>query len=368
MLTDKQVDSARTYNQGQSFTVGQIKVIQIVIGAKQTGVFNEETIKKVFTYQLKNDIPADGKIWRNDRGDTWPVISSDMQHIAVTPTNDLVFGVWVDDSYKKVSTDKYLTKLKDLGITRLAIMVNKMNVSNKGPLWKLRWSIDKFIKFAKKAKKYDFSLVLTCWPRPDIHQINCMLEDIEEFAKVENVHAIEYDAEGNWKGRHLVGFHSMVEAGIYLADKTRRLNHLTNTNFEVTTFPNHIENSRRATLACFADTLLVQAYSVAHRKRSGKNWSVPLTHRYGPGKMQEWAMGMATHVPGLRKSIGCGLAVYDQRFSQCGPSNAVERAILAAISCGADEIRFWSSKWIIGARRSIYMESFLKEFLKGLVE
>lgn len=71
-----QIDAALSYNRDQGFSADEIELIQQVVGALVHGDWDGETVRAVADWQRANDIPVDGKVWRNPRGNSWPRIQS----------------------------------------------------------------------------------------------------------------------------------------------------------------------------------------------------------------------------------------------------------------------------------------------------
>lgn len=360
-MKDTEVQVALAYNVRQGFTAAEIVVIQAVVGVEQLGAWDEDTIIGVAQFQEQEDIEPDGKVWRSDRGNTWPVIKAEaIEDTSIPP--GFKIGMWVDDAPKTVLKPGYLHKAQDLGITSLALMLNKANTRPDLPPWELRWKATDLEKVCQAAHDLGMEIALTMWPQPSKKQLETMMADLMPLMGLPGLVAIEVDTEGNWHPRFLDGFSDMVNAGRYLAT---RMFEATNAapgiiRTELTTFPSHTENGPDAVVAKFMNALLVQCYSVRHRERKNGKWEVPWSHRYGPGKMQEWGMGRAALVPGQRTSIACGIAAWDQEgWPGHTPEQAMSKAMRTAVACGATEARLWSSKWFVGHLAQQYVQNYL---------
>ncbi|MEE8584549.1 MAG: hypothetical protein V3T83_06815 [Acidobacteriota bacterium] len=84
----------------------------------------------------------------------------------------------------------------------------------------------------------------------------------------------------------------------------------------------------------------------------------PWGARLGPGDMQRLGIGLARRVGGPQ--IACGLAAYHQdRYPDHSADEAMQTALDAVAASGVEEIRYWSSKWIIGGVQNDYSKAFL---------
>jgi len=357
-----EIEDALAYNKRQGFTFNEILLIQGVCGADETGEWDTNTVIAIACYQEQEDIEPDGKVWRNDRGNTWPVIKSDSIEASLVPAT-LKLSLWLDDAPKKIATPEYFDKLLELGVTNVALMINRANTRPELPPWELRWREDKIRRATELAAERSITSVLTIWPQPNKLVIDASMKDIEQLIVLPGVEALEVDTEGNWRQWALDGFPNMKEAGRYLALKMREVCELNgHAHTELTTFPSHTENGPDAVVAKFMDVLLTQCYSTSSRKRNGEDWAVPWSHRYGPGRMQDWGMARAALVPGTRKHLACGLAAWEQEgWPGVQPQAAMAKAMQAAIAGGAAEIRLWSSKFVVGHRHNGYSEQFCRD-------
>lgn len=85
---------------------------------------------------------------------------------------------------------------------------------------------------------------------------------------------------------------------------------------------------------------------------------------YGPGGMQRLTLDRALAVPGVGNPNGpivsCGLAAYDQVWPGKPGEEAMHAAYKAACTFTPFEIRFWSSKWVLGGQMNGYASRFIK--------
>jgi hypothetical protein len=360
-LSDEKFREAMTYNENQGFSNREILMIQKTLEVKEkTGSWNEQTIYSIARFQEGNGITPDGKIWRSNKGDTWPFI----RYLAIETAEideSIELGVWCDCLAKNVLKKKYFRKLKSLNIKTLALMINESNTIEENIPFKVRWKKSELKKAANLAEEFDINLVYTVWPRPDKNLIDEIFIFLKNNADLRKLKAIEMDAEGNWDVKFLKGFKDMLSASNYL---NRMLDDFCKNKIrkDLTTFPAHKENCNQAQLSKYMDCLFPQAYSVRNRK----NHLVSISHRLGPGNLQNWALSRTELVPNFQnKILGCGLSIYDQYgFEGLSPEEALYLAARTAVVLGATELKFWSSKYLLGKMANNYSENFFKSLKK----
>lgn len=263
--------------------------------------------------------------------------------LAAADAAKLKVGVWIDCPLTQVD-EAYAQRLRDLGITEGAIMVNQSNTRASDEPWRLLAPETTIVRAARALRGAGIEVVLTCWPRPAGAQLAMLHEDMKTLMRETKANAIEVDVEANWHPRYLEkrAYADMKVASKALATVLRDC--AAGARVELNTFPLHHENSAGAYLAPLCDVLVPQAYSVC--ERDGKK--IPWDHEYGPGRMQRLAMSRAreTGCP----SITLGLAAYEQRFEGHTHEEAMAEAVRAARELGVTRVRYWSSKWIVGRR------------------
>jgi hypothetical protein len=249
-------------------------------------------------------------------------------------------GVWVDCPFTKIDKS-YARRLRSLGITEACLMVNVMNTTPSSAPWKLRGSHGAITTTARILREVGLDVVLTCWPRPSRSQLDELLADMAELMRTTKAVALEVDCEANWTPRFLEGFETMDEAARALVETLRTA--AAGARVEMTTFPLHAENGAKAQIAPLVDAVFPQAYSVNERS----NKPVPWDHPFGPGNMQALTLEHArkTGAP----VIGLGLAAYEQRWAGHTREEAMGVAVKRARELGVRHVRYWSSKWIVGA-------------------
>lgn len=256
----------------------------------------------------------------------------------------LTIGAWVDDAFARVDAD-YAKRFREAGLTEAALMCNRMNATSGSPAWELREKPAAIARAAYRLRDAGVSIILTCWPRPDTVQLRTLESDMRALVEAIDPEAIEVDVEANWHRRHLRGFRTMAEASAELVAVLRRLAG-GKRRVELTTYTYHQENGPGALVAPHVDLLLPQAYSVTERGGSPVAWDSDL----GPGRMQALTLERAAQTGAPASALtACGLAAYEQRWPGVRPEVSMQRALDEARSRGVNRVRYWSSKWIVGA-------------------
>lgn len=200
----------------------------------------------------------------------------------------LTVGAWIDDPTKNAMSAGFVSRLRDMGLTRAALMINRSNTVSTAPPWDMRWSQKDLETLSSLYESRGIELVGTCWPRPSRAQIDAMCDDMAWVLPLIRSKTFEVDTEGNWTQKFLSGFASMREAAQYLASRMRALVG-EDGRLELTTYTYHTENGKTAVLAPLMDILLPQAYSVRHRDNETVEWTGSL----GPGRHQTLAISRA---------------------------------------------------------------------------
>jgi hypothetical protein len=264
-------------------------------------------------------------------------------------------GLWGDNPRSELLSQDFWDRFADeLRFDLLAVMIDR---SDKDPTYTYQpRHVEKLLELADPSA---VEIVLTTWPYPDKDQIDKQCEQMEELMKVGPVAAWEVDLEFNWKVKHVRDFDDLDLAGDYLVKRMREVCAIQDARFEVTSFTQHTENSKRADVAPECDRVLVQAYSVANRNDK----PVSLESRYSPGNMQAFTLDRTIQIPGVDTEngprLGVGLAAWDQRFVGLSARMAMLQAVQASLLYDPIDIRWWSSKHVIGKRANPYAFSFL---------
>lgn len=268
-------------------------------------------------------------------------------------------GLWIDDPVKTVLTPAYWDKLVDHRISTAAIMVER---STEG--FDAIYGEDTLKKLSDLAKPRHIEVVLTIWPEPDKKYLAEMEAKVPAMLKAAGAVALEFDAEGNWLPNKVDGFPNIDKAGDALVESLTKVQSMIDVRTELTTYPFHTENNRSADVAPHVDRVLPQAYSVYKRKEKGVDVPQDWSGNFGPGKMQKLTFDKTKLIRGVGTTSGplisCGLAAYDQVWPGHTGEEAMKVAYNEALKYSPVEIRFWSSKWVLGIMANGYASRFLK--------
>jgi len=357
-MTHVEIQAALAYNKKQHYDDSEVKLIQEVTGSLPDGKWGPRTVGAIALWQGENGLTADGKVGPK----TFDIISDFEQcpgyvQAPQAPKGDVIIGVWGDDAANLMMKTSYADRLVELGISEVALMMNRANLSKSADPWDLRWkdtgdegwdSDDKIGQLAEVYASRAIRLILTCWPRPDKAQIDEMCEAMVPLLKLTNATAFEVDVEGNWKLDHLKHFRTMDEAAEYLFRSMEQAlvdAGLPNSQTESTTFGHHSELGRYPTVTQRLDRACVQGYSTSPRSSGPIPWDSYLA----PGKHQAWIYDRARKAGA--KEIVMGLAAYKQSgFKGHTADEAIRVAYDKTVELGIRHIRYWSSKWILGSQ------------------
>lgn len=250
--------------------------------------------------------------------------------------------------------DAHLRAIEDLGLSGLAIMVNRQ----KDTTWGLSlYPYDACVRFARRLRDMGVRVTITSWIRPDRSFMDGILEELVSLGQ--DCHAdIEFDAEGaNWGRVKPIGLRSHEEAGVYLADGLGLFVDMGGrwTTTTVTTQP-YWDISRHA------DGVCPQAYSIWDRHHCSDKYRVGGI--YGPGQRQLLAWDRH-HRPELDQEIVMGLPAWAQRGypGSSSPEAIMEICWNGAKAAGAKRVRYWSWKWIAGKKGTT--RGYAYRFIKG---
>ena len=264
-------------------------------------------------------------------------------------------GLWVDDPISHVTAAPFWDEVKAHRITTAAIMLESF-----GNGFDPKYKVKDLEKVKTLARERDIEIVLTVCPEPSRTYLGDLDARIGELLAASGAAGLEFDMEGNWLPIKADGFGSIDEAGSVLALIFHETMESRDVRIEVTTYPYHTENSKTADLAPYASRLLPQAYSVRHRDGKELSWA----DRLGPGNMQKLTLDRALLVRGVGSPAGplvsCGLAAWDQIWPGRPGEESMHTAYEAALKYTPFEIRWWSSKWVLGCQANGYASRFLK--------
>lgn len=275
-------------------------------------------------------------------------------------------GLWIDDPPKTALNKGYFRSLRDCQMDLIAVMIDRCDEK-----WERTWNNQQLEGLLKLADEDAIEVVLTTWPYPNKEQINLMANDMKNLLSLGPFAAWEVDLEFNWKASRTRGFRrgfglsALEHAGNYLVSRAREAGAETQARFEVTSFTQHTENGSKATVAPMCDRMIAQAYSI--RNRPGLKKPIPWGHAYGPASMQIMTLDRTLTIPNIddgKPELGCGLAAWGQRWPNREPSLAMDAAFLAATNYPVVDIRWWSSKHVIGIKKNLYAAKFLEGLAK----
>lgn len=343
------VQAALTYDQKQGYTQEQIQTIQRVTGSESDGAWTPDTVNAVAAWQARVGLSADGKVGPG----TWKAIQRFAAVEAKQGAGERApkLGVWLDDVPSTVLASGWLTKLRSLGFSTIAVMVQRSTSGKGADAWSLRWSANDLTKLRELAKPLGFDIVLTTWPLPDSAQLAAIAKDMPGLLASAGASGFEVDTEGNWKPERVSGFASLSDAAKALVDVMRSSAAATKARLELTTYPYHGENSSKAEVAPHMDCLFPQAYSVSDRGGT----TIPWDDALGPGTLQATSVHRAEAIEGVpsgKVELGLGLAGYEQNFAGHTIAQALQAALDAAALQRIPEVRYWSSRWILGSSSS----------------
>ncbi len=264
-------------------------------------------------------------------------------------------GMWIDGPAGDIKKVKLWDDLKKHGIQTAAIMMEGTALG-----FDAKFTVAEMKKIGDMARERDIELVLTLWPDAKKAYLDEIEAELPAYIEASGCAGIEVDLEGNWKQKQVVGFPNLDKAGDRLVEILQAFRTKYDVRIEVTTFPGHAENTNRADVGNHADRLLPQAYSVVNRDVGVIPWE---GSRYSPGAMQKYTLDLAKTVGA--KKISCGIAAYDQSFPGHKGEEAMQVAYDAAVAYGVEEVRLWSSKWVLGVKKNGYASRWLLGLKKG---
>jgi len=264
-------------------------------------------------------------------------------------------GVWVDDPPKLIREAHYWDRLVEHGITTAALMIESI-----GHDFDPRLALPDFELIGRHCRDRDLELVLTIWPEPRVKWMGQFESRIRDFVRASGCSGIEVDTESNWLKSELVGYPSLKAAADELVRIIKQLATDYDVRSEITTYPAHQEASGSALIAGDVNRLCIQAYSVYKRKVGGIDQPVDWNSYLGPGGMQKYAYRRAKPLIDKGVKLVMGLAAYDQVWPGKTGEEAMRVAWDQSLEYDPVEIRFWSSKWIVGVKKNNYASRFLK--------
>jgi hypothetical protein len=273
-------------------------------------------------------------------------------------------GLWIDDAPRRVMTPEYLDDFRRHGFRVGAVMLETVT-----PGFDPKWTPRDLARLGETFRKADLELVVTVWPEPRLQYIEELAKKLPTFLEASGAAALEFDAESNFTRKKVVGFKNLDDASGALVAVVSGFKTMFDVRTEITTFTMHEENSPRAKLADDCDRTVNQGYSVRNRTDGqGVAFEVPWNHQFGPGSMQRLTFDRAASVPKKngKPTLSCGLAAYDQRWPNRSIAEAMQTAYDACLPYQPKEIRWWSSKWVIGGQAQTPQRMWFAELARRL--
>jgi len=375
MLSDAETKTAIDYNRGRGYDRAEVRQIQEVTGSTPDGEWGPRTVRALALWQTEQGLDGDGRVGPRtfdaimDYEEPCPGLDSPIE---VVQPGEVVIGAWGDDAAGAMAREAYADELVDLGISEVALMMNRANISTAADPWDLRfrdlgeegWEDDVIAEIAGVYLARNIRLILTAWPQPSKDQIDEMCEAMVPLLRVCRAVAFEVDTEGNWVLKFLRGFASMDEAAAYLVARMEwalEQAGLPDAETESTTFGHHAELGRHPTVTQRVDRACVQGYSTSPRSSGPVAWDSYL----GPGGHQAWIIDRARRA-GAREIV-MGLAAYKQSgFRGHTADEAMQVAWDRTVTLGIRRVRYWSTKHILGAQRNRYAAKFLRSIRASL--
>jgi hypothetical protein len=372
-MDDAQIKRAIEHNKSRGHTEEQVRCIQMVVGAKEDGIWGPRTVQSIADWQESRALPVDGmvhdQIWKLVLGEKTSEVDPEPP---IPKCDSPILGIWCDDT-RMIQKPESWDELLEHGITSVALMYEGHN-EKFNPFY----SYDAIEKICRLAKDRNMVVGLTDWPWPtkqwmeDAERVLRRMFDPDDMALP--LAFYESDVEGNWLPPKVKGFANIDKAGDELVKMKTRVVTGTTARRETTSFTAHTENGRQADVAPWMDAVFNQAYAVRNRAKkdpkTGKynlNWPIPWDHTYGPGNMVKHTLDRSLQIPGIddgEPKLGAGLAAYDQSWPGHTAVEAMTKSYDAAVGYGVFEIRWWSYKWIFGRHSTGYGRKFLKSILK----
>ncbi|MFH1833583.1 MAG: hypothetical protein ABH877_01045 [bacterium] len=254
-------------------------------------------------------------------------------------------GLWIDCPPHRVATSYYWDQLAALGVSTAAIMVE---TSDRG--WTPCYGSHQIRLCCDLAIERDIEVVLTCWPEPDPVMLAAAMDALDHWAELGPV-GLEVDLEGQWLATRLRGYPTMAAAAADLVAGLHAIRERRDVRIELTTPTGHGECGPHALVSPHVDRVIPQLYST---RRDWRQRLVEWTGPMGPGRRQREGLRRVMQIPGLGKDYGpklsIGLAGWDQKWPGHTVVEALELAWDEAVAASPAEARFWSSKWIVGAK------------------
>jgi hypothetical protein len=250
-------------------------------------------------------------------------------------------GVWVDQMPGQVLRDGWFRQISGLGFQTLSPMFDASPFG-----WDPRWSDGQVGELVDMARRWRLAVAATVWPDPSIETIPRLIDALHRWAPL-GIRHVNVNIEPLWTRAPESEYRPAADL---LVEGLLSLKRDFGTVLELDTHTGHREITQRALISPYMDRIGVMAYSV-REGNSGElySWSDPAR---GPGLAQDRAFRLVQRVPGVPEGeiqLVAGLAAWSQQWPGHPQSEALGLAYDAALRWSPAEIRYWSSRHILGS-------------------
>lgn len=271
----------------------------------------------------------------------------------MTKSQKLDLGVWIDDPPRLVLKSWYLDRLRAMGLSHVAVMLD-------GPepgLEDARWTASDLRQLAEALPEH--RRVLTTWVAPQKPTVSELGRKLPRLLDAFGAAGVELDVEpaGQFRERSVRGYVDADRDRSRLddasADIARMLLTLPVCEIELTTFPGALRlmlSLAEELARCASDhvslSAFMQLYAVRNRGSLKVGWDSALGPVRGPREGLENARQRLPE----RFEVQAGLAAWDTRWPGRGPYESMTVAAQSAVEGRATALRYWSSKWLCRKR------------------
>lgn len=338
---------ALTYNRNQGFSKAEVAFIQRLVGSEPDGLWGTNTIAAIETWQTAHGIEADGKIWRDTRGNTWPVLLSEGAGgwVGVSPGIARI-GLWtfrdgVIPSEAECGRDIELAARA--GLTDIVFTIDT-DTDNR---FSLPSSVADIVAVGKRYKEQGIDVSLNSFIYPSSSYVDAMVEAVVAIDEQLGIRRLGIDAEELWlahendTARH--GAANLFGERLQGVDFDVAVNGIVYTS--------HAELDPLVSQECVTH-VTPQAYSVAGKvNKEGEP-----SRAYNPISLQATAAAKWHGWWPDRTIIG-GFAVYDQagtyELGTLSEDVAIGLALRTWAELGVTEVCGWSIKQLSDLAASV---------------
>lgn len=240
---------------------------------------------------------------------------------AAVQCTPLALSAWVDDPAKLTLTPAYVTALRALPLTGVAVMLDSLEPG----LGDVRWSARDLERLRQALP--DHERTLTLWGTPQREHIGALAMGLAPLLDALGTRRVEVDLEGagRWRRKDVRGYADLAEAGTALVHELR---HAGAEHIGITTFPGMLDACGSALAG--ADALALQVYATSTSGHSPE-WT---------GQRLTAAIARYPHL-----EVIAGVAAYRQPGKRDEDRTAHMRRCLGEASrAGCGRARLWSVK------------------------